>query len=306
MRPNYTASVGRSTIDRIVQTLDDRRRLREISRRVRERILEVVWRSGSGHVGAALSQADLLVALYFAALAIDPREPNAPSRDRFVLSKGHGGLGLAAVLAERGFITQAELAAFGRSGHAIGMHLDRTRVSGVEVSTGSLGHGLGVAVGIALGAKLQGATYRTVCLLSDGECYEGSTWEAAIAAPAQRLARLVAIVDRNRMTMDGDTEREVPLEPLAEKWRAFGWRVIACDGHDFDVLCPALADALSSAHEGPTVVLAETVKGKGVSFMEARAEWHYGALDSAMLARAIADVRGERKPADVRVLVGQG
>jgi transketolase len=264
---------------------------RERARRVRERILEVVWRSGSGHVGGALSEADLLVALYFGALRVDPQRPSWEERDRFVLSKGHGGLGLAVVLCERGFISDADLVKFGRSFHAIGMHMDHARVPGVEVSTGSLGHGLGVAVGIALGAKLQSARFRTVCLLSDGECYEGSTWEAAMSAPGLGLSRLVAIVDRNRMTMDGDTEAELPLEPLADKWRAFGWRVETCDGHDFDALAPALHAALSDEARGPTVLIAETVKGKGVSFMEHKAEWHYGALDSETYARALADVR---------------
>lgn len=272
--------------------LTQRLLLAERARRVRERILEVVWTSGSGHVGGALSEADILVALYFSALRVDPKRPAWPERDRFVLSKGHGGLGLAVTLCERGFITDADLGAFGRSFHAVGMHMDHTRVPGVEVSTGSLGHGLGVAVGIALGAKLQSARFRTVCLLSDGECYEGSTWEAAMSAPALGLGgRLVAIVDRNRMTMDGDTETELPLEPLADKWRAFGWRVVTCDGHDFDALCPALFGALRGDGGAPTVILAETVKGKGVSFMEHKPEWHYGALDSSMYARALADVR---------------
>ncbi len=258
---------------------------------MRERILEVVWTSGSGHVGGALSEADVLVALYFAALRVDPKRPAWPERDRFVLSKGHGGLGLAVTLCERGFISDADLDAFGESFHAVGMHMDHARVPGVEVSTGSLGHGLGVAVGIALGAKLQNASFRTVCLLSDGECYEGSTWEAAMSAPALGVTGLVAVIDRNRLTMDGDTETELPLEPLGGKWRAFGWRVVTCDGHDMDALCLALFGALADGAPGPTVIIAETVKGKGVSFMEHRSEWHYGALDSSMYARALADLR---------------
>ncbi len=271
--------------------LTQRLQLTERARRVRERILDVTWTSGSGHVGGALSEADVLVALYFSALRVDPKRPAWPERDRFVLSKGHGGLGLAVTLCERGFISDADLAAFGESFHAVGMHMDHARVPGVEVSTGSLGHGLGVSVGIALGAKMQNASFRTVCLLSDGECYEGSTWEAAMSAPALGLTGLVAVVDRNRLTMDGDTESEVPLEPLAEKWRAFGWRVVTCDGHDMDALCAALFGAFADGAAGPTVIIAETVKGKGVSFMEHRPEWHYGALDSSMYARALADVR---------------
>jgi transketolase len=274
---------------------EDNERLVARSRRIRERILEVVWESGSGHVGGALSSVEMLVAAYFGALRVDPARPQWDERDRFVLSKGHGGLALAAVLCERGFIDDEALRAFGRSGHSIGMHLDRTRVPGVEASTGSLGHGLGVSVGIALGAKLQKKRFRTICLLSDGECYEGSTWEAALAAPALKLGSLVAIVDRNRLTMDGDTERELPLEPLAQKWRAFGWDVDLCDGHDFASLCPAIERAFArGGGDTPALLLCETVKGKGVSFMENRAEWHYGALDSELYARALAEVRGER------------
>jgi transketolase len=263
---------------------------------VRERILDVVYESGSGHVGGALSAVEILVALYFRSLRVDPARPHWYERDRFVLSKGHGGLGLAVVLAESGFVSDADLRAFGESGHPIGMHLDRKRVPGVEASTGSLGHGLGVAVGMALGAKLQKLRSRTVCLLSDGECYEGSTWEAAIAAPSLGLSRLVAVVDRNRLTMDGDTEDEVPLEPLADKWRAFGWRVFACDGHDFASLCGALDRAMAGKGTRPSVVLASTVKGKGVSFMEGKAEWHYGALDSQLHAQALESVRAKKKP----------
>jgi transketolase len=270
---------------------EELQRLRELARRVRERILALAFHSGSGHLGGALSQTELLVALYFRALRIDPARPDWPERDRFVLSKGHGGLGLVAVLAERGFLREEELATFGRSGSALGMHLDHRRVPGVEASTGSLGHGLGVAVGLAMGARLRGWPTRTYCLLSDGECYEGSTWEAALAAPAHRLGRLVALLDRNRLTMDGPTEREVPLEPLAEKWRAFGWRVLECDGHDLRAVCAAL-DAAHEESDGPALVLAETVKGQGVDFMEHQPRWHYGSLDSDAYARALACVRG--------------
>jgi transketolase len=271
---------------------DEEQRLRALARRTRERILRIVYDSGSGHVGGALSQADLLVALYHRYLAVDPTRPAWPERDRFVLSKGHGGLGLAAVLADRGFVTEEELATFGHTGSALGMHMDHRRVPGVEASTGSLGHGLGLAVGMALGARLAGLPSRTYCLLSDGECYEGSTWEAALAASAFQLGRLIAIVDRNRLTMDGFTEDEVPLEPLAAKWEAFGFQTWSCDGHDYAAICGAL-DAIVARGERdrPAALIADTVKGKGVDFMEDQAKWHYGALDSAMYARALASVR---------------
>lgn len=252
--------------------------------------MRIVYESGSGHVGTALSQADILVALYEHVLRVTPETCAAPARDRFVLSKGHGGLGFAAVLAERGFITSEALDTFGHSGSALGMHLDHHRVPGVEQSTGSLGHGLGVAVGMALGARVLGLPSRSVCLLSDGECYEGSTWEAAQSAATHRLATLLAVVDRNRLTMDGFTEDEAPLEPLAQKWEAFGFRVLRCDGHDLGALCAALGPA-PEAERRPTLLIADTVKGRGVDFMENQAKWHYGALDSDAYARALASVR---------------
>lgn len=274
------------------QPLNDteRQRLRAASLRVRERILNIVYESGSGHVGGALSQTDILVALYHRCLRFDPARPAWPERDRFVLSKGHGGLGLAAVLADCALVDPAALATFGHTGSAFGMHMDHRKVSAIETATGSLGHGLGLAAGMALGVRLRGWPSRTVCLLSDGECYEGSTWEAALAAASQRLDRLLAIVDRNRLTMDGFTEQEVPLEPLAAKWESFGWRSITCDGHDHDALAAAL-DLAFEAHHAPTVIIANTVKGKGVDFMEEQARWHYGALDSQLLAQALASVR---------------
>ena len=272
-------------------TQDEARELEAAALRVRERILAIAYRSGSGHVGAALSQTDLLVALYHRYLRIDPARPAWPERDRFVLSKGHGGLGLVAVLAERGFIAEEDLASFGHTGSALGMHLDHQRVPGVEASTGSLGHGLGIALGMALGTALQQLPSRAFCLLSDGECYEGSTWEAAIAAPALRAGRLYALVDRNRLTMDGFTEEEVPLEPLAKKWEAFGWRVWRCDGHDFRAICATLDEAMAREDGRPAVIIADTVKGKGVDFMEQQPKWHYGALDSEMYARACRSLR---------------
>ncbi len=271
-------------------TAAERTSLRQASQRVRESILQIVHQAGSGHVGAALSQADILVALYHRVLRFDLARPQWPQRDRFILSKGHGGLGLAAVLADCGLLDPLALATFGDTGSALGMHMDHRQVGAIETATGSLGHGLGIATGMALGSRLRGWPSRTVCLLSDGECYEGSTWEAAIAASAQKLNNLIAIVDRNRLTMDGYTEQEVPLEPLAHKWQSFGWRTLACDGHDHDALAGALAQATEPA-DVPTVIIADTVKGKGVGFMEEQARWHYGALDSQMLAAALASVR---------------
>jgi transketolase len=271
----------------------EKERLRETAFRIRQLILRIVFESGSGHVGAALSQADVLVALYYRYLRFDPAHPRWPERDRFVLSKGHGGLGLVPILFDCGFVDERALASFGKTGSPLGMHMDHQQVSGIEASTGSLGHGLGIALGMALGARVQGLPSRTYCLLSDGECYEGSTWEAAIAAPALKAGRLTAIVDRNRLTMDGFTEDEVPLEPLAKKWEAFGWRVSSFDGHDFSAICAAFDEALRSESDRPSLFLAQTVKGKGVDFMENQAKWHYGALDSQMYERALESVRAQ-------------
>lgn len=271
---------------------DTHRQLLRVAKRIRYSILDIVYAAGSGHVGSALSQTDILVALYYRHLRVRSMQPDWRERDRFVLSKGHGGLGLAAILADLGFVARAELAYFGDTGHRLGMHMDHMRVPGLEISSGSLGHGLGVAVGFALGARVQQQSWRTVCLLSDGELYEGSVWEAAIAGAGFSLGRLLAIVDRNRLTMDGFTETEMPLEPVEAKWAAFGWRTWTVDGHDFSALCSALDDALGDdvsapdARARPGVIIANTVKGRGVRFMEDAAKWHYGALDSAMYERA--------------------
>lgn len=262
--------------------------LASTARRLREAIIEIVYESGSGHVGGALSQLDLLVALYWRYLRINPAQPHEPQRDRFVLSKGHGGLGLAAVLAERGFFPREELAHFGRTGHALGMHMDHHRVPGVEVSTGSLGHGLGIAAGLALGLRVQGLPCRTYCLLSDGECYEGSTWEAAQSAAHWGLDHLVALVDRNGLTMDGHTEVEAPLEPLADKWAAFGWHVQRVDGNDLQAVLAAFDTARALTEPKPRVILCDTLMGKGVPFLETRDKNHFIRVDPPEWQQAIA------------------
>jgi len=261
----------------------------QLAKRIRRRIIDVVHESGSGHVGGALSEVELLVALYYGFLRIDPKLPDAPERDRFVLSKGHGGLGLAVVLAERGFFDWPadDNDRFGQTGYPLGMHMDHHKVAGVEISSGSLGHGLGQAVGMALGARMLKQSWRTVCLLSDGELYEGSTWEAILLGGSTGLSSLYAIVDRNGLTMDGRTEELLPLEPIDEKFRAFGWDPVRIDGHDFD----AIFGALEAAGSGrPRAIIADTVKGKGVDFMEGVAKWHYGSLDSQMYARALESI----------------
>jgi transketolase len=196
------------------------------------------------------------------------------------------------VLADVGFFPRADLDDFNKTGSPFGMHLDRLKVKGVDASTGSLGHGLGIANGMAYGARLLGKTWRTYVLLGDGELNGGPTWEAAMAAGHFKLANLTAIVDRNHLCIDGDTEDIMALEPLKGKWESFGWNVYDIDGHDYDQICDAI-EAAQQETERPTVILANTIKGKGVAFMENQASWHYGGLDEAMQEQALAALEKE-------------
>lgn len=268
------------------------RQLTDRARTIRMDIVDVTNWCGGSHIGGALSQADILTLLYFKYLRIDPARPDWPGRDRVVLSKGHGGVGWSVVLANRGYFSLELLKDFGKSGSDFGMHLDGNKVKGVDASTGSLGHGLSIAVGMALGARLQGKTWRTYCVMGDGECNEGSIWEAAMAAHHYKLANLTGFVDRNRMMIDGPTEEIMSLEPFADKWKAFGWNVHVVNGHDFEALSGAI-DAAHACQEGPTVIIAQTVKGKGVDFMENDPAWHYGGLDANLAKKAKESLRRE-------------
>jgi len=270
----------------------EHRHLVDVSHKIRQRIIDIVYQAGSGHVGGSLSQVEILVSLYFHAMQFDPKQPRSEDRDRFVLSKGHGGLGLCAVFAELEMLTDQELARFGETGFYLGMHMDHTKVAGIEASTGSLGHGFGVSVGMALGARVQKFPWWTYCLISDGECYEGSIWEAAMAAAGFGLNKLTLFIDRNRLTMDGFTEEEMPLDPLGDKYKAFGWKVWDVDGHDVRALVQAIEGA-KQEEDKPSVIIANTIKGKGVDFMEEQAKWHYGALDSEMYEKAKASIQAQ-------------
>ncbi|HCC32667.1 MAG TPA: transketolase [Clostridiales bacterium] len=259
------------------------------AQQIRRKTIETVVWAGGGHLGGALSQVEIMVLLYYHFLNIDPKRPDWADRDRVVLSKGHGGIGYAPLLADRGYFSEGLLEEFNHTGSPFGMHLDRLKVPGVDASTGSLGHGLPMAVGMALGARLKGAAWRTYCILGDGECNEGSVWEAAMAAAHFRLDTLTALIDRNGLCIDGTTEAIMALEPLADKWRAFGWEVTAVDGHDFRELAGAIEAARRSTGR-PTAIIARTVKGKGVDFMEDQAAWHYGGLDSERAALALQSI----------------
>ena len=246
--------------------------LEEMATEVRRSVVTMVDRAGLGHIGGDLSVTDILTTLFGAVLDIDPAEPTRPDRDRFILSKGHCAGALYATLAYCGFFPREELSTFMAPLSALNGHPNRTKVPGVETNTGPLGHGFPVAVGCALAARLRGLDYRTFVVLGDGELQEGSNWEAAMTAAHYDLADLTAIVDRNRLQQGARTEETKQLEPLADKWDAFGFETRVIDGHDY----AQLLDAFEPSRTGrPVAVIANTIKGKGISYMEDRVEWHH-------------------------------
>lgn len=248
------------------------RRLREEATRIRRSVVEMIGRARMGHIGGDLSTTDILATLFFAVVRIDPAAPDAPERDRLILSKGHCAAALYSTLALRGFFPIESLSTFMQPLSALNGHPNRRKVPGVEANTGPLGHGLPIGVGSAIAARLKGASWRTFVVLGDGELQEGSNWEAAMCAGHRRLDNLVSIVDRNRLQQGARTEDTNQLEPLAARWRSFGWETIECDGHDH----AALYDAFVAPAAGrPRCVIAQTIKGKGVSFIEDRVEWHH-------------------------------
>lgn len=274
-----------------VQRAYDAAALRRIARRIRVRAIEMVAAARSGHPGGSLSAAEILVALYFAHLRHDAAWPSWPDRDRFLLSKGHITPAFYAVLAEAGYFPASELATFRRFGGRLEGHPSlAVGLAGVEIAAGSLGHGLAIGVGMALAARLDRRDHRVYVLLGDGELQEGEVWEAAMAAAHHRLGNLVAIVDANGVQQDGRVEDVMGIEPLVAKWAAFGWAAREVDGHDIDALVDAFGWAARS-EERPSVVIARTVKGKGVSFMEGRPEWHGKAPSGELLERALRELR---------------
>lgn len=235
--------------------------------------------------------ADILAVLYGGALRVDPGRPDWPDRDRFILSKGHAGAGVYAALAEAGFFPVSKLMTHSQDGSDLSGHVSHKGVPGVELSTGSLGHGLSVGAGMAYAAALDGKSHRVVVMLSDGECDEGSNWEAILFAGHHRLSRLVAIVDYNKIQSLAPVSETLELEPFAEKWRAFGWAVVEVDGHDHDALREALG-AVPSAEGKPACIIAHTIKGRGVSFMENTVLWHYRTPRGEELAAAEREILG--------------
>jgi transketolase len=272
----------------------ERRKLEDIALRIREGIIDTTLACGGSHVGGALSQTDLMVALYYKYMKFDPKRPQWEDRDRFILSKGHGGVGHAVILADLGFVDKKELKKFNKTGSPFGMHLDTLKVPGVDASTGSLGHGLSIGIGMAIAARFLGQKWRTYVLMGDGEQNAGPIWEATQSASHFKVTNMTAIVDRNKLCIDGPTETIMGIEPLKEKYETFGWRVLDIDGHDFDQIGDAIEISFAETTK-PLVIIAQTVKGKGVDFMENQASWHYGGLDDQMAKKALASLRKGKK-----------
>ena len=247
--------------------------LKEMAKKLRRHVITMIATAGSGHPGGSLSAADIITALYFRVLRHDPKDPQWAERDRFILSKGHAAPILYAALAEAGYFPVAELETLRKMDSRLQGHTDRNFTPGVEMSAGSLGIGLSFAIGVALAARLDSRTYRTYALLSDGECEEGQTWEASLAAAHFNLDNLTAIVDYNGIQLSGWTRDIMNLEPFTRKWQAFGWHVIDIDGHDFDQILAAFPKSEKTKGK-PTVIIARTTKGKGVSFMEDNVVFH--------------------------------
>lgn len=266
--------------------------LEQRARQLRLDVVEMIYGAQSGHPGGSLSAADILAALFFHHLRLDPARPQWPERDRFILSKGHAAPVLYAALAGRGFFPLEELYSLRQLDSRLQGHPDRLKTPGVEMTSGALGHGLAIGVGLALGARLSGAPWRTYVLLGDGEIQAGVVWEGALFAAKYRLNTLTAILDYNDVQLDGPVHEIMPLEPMVEKWRSFGWAVLEIDGHHMGQILDALDEAVH-IHTRPTILVAHTVKGKGVSFMENQSRWHGRAPNEEQYRQAVAELSGE-------------
>jgi transketolase len=279
-----------------VESIMDRARTADLpghAARIREHIVAMCGGAEGGHLGGSLSLVEILTALYFDVMRVDPAQPDDPMRDILLLSKGHGAIGLYATLAERGYLDPAELAGFGSPGSRLMAHPVRS-VPGVEMPTGSLGHGLALGLGFALAARLDHNPRRSFVVLGDGELQEGSVWEAAMGANALGLDNVVAVVDRNGLQITGETEQVCPLEPLAGRWRAFGWAVRECPGHDLDALVEAL-DSAPWQPGRPSVLIANTTKGAGIGFIAGLVRSHFLKLSQRQQVRALAALPRTRR-----------
>lgn len=269
----------------------DHKGLNEITNVIRKDIVSMICKSKSGHPGGSLSAVEILTALYFDQMNIDPTNPKMEDRDRFVLSKGHAAPALYSTLAERGYFEKEKLNSLRQLGSILQGHPDMKKIPGVEMSTGSLGQGFSVACGMAMAAKLDNAPWNVYALLGDGEVQEGIIWEAAMSAAHYKLDNMIAFLDYNGLQIDGEVESVMSINPIEDKFRAFGWNVITIDGHDFDQIFAALDMAKDTVGK-PTMIIAKTVKGKGVSFMENQASWHGSAPSEEQLEQALLELGG--------------
>jgi transketolase len=274
-------------------TIDEQKltALEQQARKIRSHIVQMVAEAGSGHPGGSLSAADILTVLYFNEMNIDPERADDPNRDRFVLSKGHASPVLYATLAEKGFFPVEELLTFRKINSRLQGHPSRKHVPGVEMSTGSLGQGLSAAIGMALAARVDKRDYRVYALVGDGEMQEGMIWEALMAAAHYKLDNLTVFLDYNHLQIDGYTADVMNIDPIGDKVKAFGWNVLMIDGHDLPAISRAIAEAKVTKGQ-PTFIIAQTVKGKGVSFMENKAEWHGVAPNFEQKVAALRELEG--------------
>jgi len=267
---------------------DSIRILHTTAAETRKQLLRIIYDAGGGHTGGALSSVDILVSLYFHTLKYDPKNPEDPARDRFILSKGHSVEGFYCVLARAGYFPQKELQTYGQFGSRLYGH-PTMKVPGVEVPTGALGHGLPIGVGMAIAGKRDNSNYRVFVLMGDGEQAEGSVWEAAMSASHYKLDNLVGIIDYNQLQISGTVDSVMGLSPLDERWRSFGWNVVEVAGNDIEQLT-GLFDRLPLVHGKPTLVLAHTTKGKGVSFIENQAVWHHHVPTKEQYEQAVVEL----------------
>ena len=254
------------------------------ARELRKLTVDTVMWAGGGHIGGALSAIDILTLLYYKYMNIDVSNPKWEDRDRFVLSKGHIGVGFAPVLADKGFFDKELLKTYNHTYSKLGMHLDKNKVVGLDASTGSLGHGLSIALGMALGGRLLGKNFKAYCLLGDGECNEGSVWEAAMAIAHFKATNVITIIDRNNCMIDGRTEDVMGLEPFADKWKAFGFEVRTVDGHDLYALTEVLDYAIKAENK-PVAIIADTLKGCGVADIQDDYRYHYASVSEDAAAK---------------------
>jgi len=266
------------------------KKLVQIARDLRISAIEMIYRRGQGHPGGALSSAEIISTLFFHYLKIDPKNPDWEERDRFILSKGHACAVLYPALAKLGFFPEEDLLKWGNIGHHLQAHPDRLKTPGIDMNTGFLGHGICVGAGLCLAGRLKGKDYRTYVLVGDGECQAGIIWEGAMISAKYKLSSLCVIVDYNDVQLDGFVHDIMPIEPFVDKWKAFNWAVLEIDGHNIREILNAL-DKAKEIHDKPTVIIAHTVKGKGVSFMENRSAWHGKAPDEKEYLQAMEELK---------------